>query len=206
MDTICAQSRIRNPAIVLTLTKESKVRVRWLPIWNKGVLELSRGALELLEPDELEAVVAHELGHLRQGFFWVLLLKAFSVLALFPNYYLTLCVNWAKREIEADKYALERTGNPQAFRQALIKISSAELWARPRTSSSKTMKKVVVWEWVKTLRDRWQELAAATRFFYGSGILGYTHPFLSERLTAASTFQEAQIAGESKREVPPKEK
>jgi hypothetical protein len=31
-------------------------------------------------------------------------------------------------------------------------------------------------------------MQAVGRFFFGDGILGYTHPFLSERLAAAGAF------------------
>lgn len=190
----CTRTGINRPIILLTNIKEIRIKVRWLAIVNKSVLELSQNAFEILDTEELKAAIAHELGHLKQGFFWVLVLKILSMLALFPNYYLTVCINWAGREMEADRFALKITRNAQALHRALIKISTAELWIRPGTEASKPTEKITAWKWVKPVREWAEDLVAAARFFFGDGILGYTHPFLSERLAAISAYEGMHMA------------
>lgn len=50
-----------------------------------------------------------------------------SAMAIFPNYYLTLCLNWSAAEMDADSVALALTGNPEPLQRALVKISTAQI-------------------------------------------------------------------------------
>ncbi|WP_143814652.1 M48 family metalloprotease [Magnetofaba australis] len=110
---------------------------------------VTAGLMELLEPDELEAVVAHELGHAAH---WDILLM--TVAQLFPIIFYAIfrlltggrqrdgrlamvgMGAWALyfvsqmmvlafsriREYHADRFAAETTGNPEALSRALVKI------------------------------------------------------------------------------------
>lgn len=191
---LCTEAGIRKPLILFRNGPEVRVQVSRLLLTSIGILEISKEALDLLEPDELKAVIAHELGHLRHGLLLVSLLKALSLIALFPNYYMTLCVNWAKREMEADKFALQHIDKPETLRDALIKISAAELWSMPRRAISKALGKIAARVGLSKVRERVSELILVGRFFFGDGILGYTHPLLSERLAAIAAFKE-ELAG-----------
>jgi Zn-dependent protease with chaperone function len=195
---LCTSSGIHKPILLLTNSPEVRVRVSQFPLIGIGLLELSKGAVNVLEPDELKAVIAHELGHLRHGLLLVSLLKVLSIIALFPNYYLTLCVNWAKREMEADKFALQHIDRPDTLRHALVKISAAELWNTSRTTVSKTSEKIARCVGLSNVPEPVSELIMVGRFFFGDGILGYTHPLLSERLAAITAFQEEHAEYEPK--------
>ena len=183
---ICLAYRLMRPHVVIAASRRVFVRLRGLPWIGRSVIEVSRGATELLDQRELVAVVAHELGHVRQGLWRVATLKLLSMLAMFPNYYLTLCVDWARREIEADRFALATTGDPKALRRALIKLSTAQVSAlnvsvdRHRSGIGRRLLRTAA----TAIRTKWLEMTSSVRFFFGDGLLGYVHPYLSERLTA----------------------
>ena len=94
-----------------------------MPLGGKSIIELSSGTIELLTQQELRAAIAHELGHIRQGLWKVSALKLLSSLAMFPNYYLTLCLDWAKKEMDADQFALKIIKDTEPLKQALIKMT-----------------------------------------------------------------------------------
>jgi Zn-dependent protease with chaperone function len=112
---------------------------------------ISRGLMEILAPEELEAVVAHELGHARN---WDMALMTVANLVPLLLYYIyeatrprennkngrgtavavgayvlyiisQYIVLWFSRtrEFHADRFAGEETGNPNALSRALIKIA-----------------------------------------------------------------------------------
>ena len=114
---------------------------------NNARVVISRGILELLEPSEVEAVVAHELGHARN---WDMALMTMANLVPLLLYFLyRFAINRRKvgwivgigayviyivseylvlwfsrtREYYADRFAGQVTGNPNALASALVKIA-----------------------------------------------------------------------------------
>lgn len=183
---VCPTKGIKTPEIILTANSGIIVRLHWLALSSQAVIEMSRGAIELLEWEELKSVIAHELGHIRQGLWKLWVLKTLSSLLLFPNHYLTVCVNWSKREIDADQFALSLTKDPLPLKHALIKISTAQISclkaapARRKATRSFRMLRI----FTGSIKDRWYKMLVSIRFFFGDGLLGYVHPRLSERLEA----------------------
>ena len=109
----------------------------------------------------------------------VSLLKLLSSLALFPNHYLTICLNWPAMEMKADRFSAAATGRPNALRRALVKISVAYA----TRAHAPGLAEGVAGRVRRWLRVRYLSI----RFFFGDGILGYVHPYLSERLDALGT-------------------
>lgn len=178
---ICRDHGIKVPVLLLTRRAGTGVRLLHVALMNTAIIEVSTDTLELLSSRELKAVVAHEVGHIRQGLWPISLLKALSCLALFPNFYLTLCLDWARREMDADRFAVAATGDVDALKRALVKASAAQLAyvARPRHCSRGS--------WARPIRilcSGWNSVMASLRFFFGDGILGYVHPYLPDRLEA----------------------
>jgi len=168
---ICKQYKIRKPAIHLTSKSQAVIRLKYLPLLAKPVIEISTGTLNLLEPNELNAVVAHEIGHIRQGLFKIELLKILSSLAMFPNYYLTLILDWPAKEIDADKFAIEATHNENAIKNALVKIFAAQISYTTASENNASQSK-----------SRWHSMLVSIQFYWGENLFGYSHPYLSERL------------------------
>jgi hypothetical protein len=190
----CSRLGIRCPLLRLATGSTAGVRTRWLPLSARTVIEIGRETAALLDSAEIKAAVAHELGHVKQGLASVAMLKVLSLLALFPNYYLTACLDWYARELDADRFALKLLGNPVALRAALIKVSMASMSEVKESGAVKLAKKVGSWPGGEDLVRSIEELVVAVRFFFGDAILGYSHPLLADRLAAVDAFEKARAS------------
>ena len=146
----------------------------------RPVIVINRRLFDILDTDELKAVVAHELGHIKTGLLKSQILKALSIILLFPNYFLSICLNWPKYEIESDKFALEQTGNPDALKRAIVKISVAQLDYAGKNKQRTIFDK---------LKYRSADTIRSMSFFFGDSLLGYTHPHQSNRLAAIDSYK-----------------
>lgn len=121
---------------------------------------VTTGLLETLTPEETDAVLAHELGHIKHRDFLVITAAAMAPMMMFQVYlwarrlkedhwgtWVAFATYWMSemivvtlsrsREYWADAFSAEATGNPSALSSALVKvaygISKAEregAWAR----------------------------------------------------------------------------
>jgi len=91
---------------------------------RKYSLAVSVGLLESLEPDEIEACIAHEIAHLKNRDFRVRALATLTKLALFarPPSYLIEPAIYRAREFLADETAAKMIGGPKALVSALAKL------------------------------------------------------------------------------------
>lgn len=183
----CKSQNMKTPAIRLVSGKSANICLYYAPFINRSIIEISKGTLDLLSPEELKAAVLHEIGHLKQGPWRVALLKMLSSLAFFPNYYLTLSINWAKKEMDADRFALKTANDAQSLKQALIKMSVVSTFY-----SAQTMKAGISHRWFgrffTAIRRRIRGIGISFDFFFGDGLFGYAHPYLSERLAVIDGY------------------
>jgi heat shock protein HtpX len=128
-------------------------------------LVLTGGLMEILDEDELEAVVAHEIGHIAHWDFIVMTLAALVPVALFWIYralggggerkrapvqvvvavylmyvvseYLILLLSRA-REHYADRFSGAATRRPNALASALVKIAYGLAAAKPEEAAAKS--------------------------------------------------------------------
>jgi len=185
---ICSKYDIAAPTIILVDSQNIIIRLRWISFVDKTIIELSSGTIELLTQQELKAAIAHELGHIRQGLWKVSVLKLLSSLAMFPNYYLTLCLDWAKKEMDADQFALKITKDAEPLKQALIKISTAQIpYSILATDNSLGFFNKSIKVCLKIFSKRLNSVIISVKFFFGDRLFGYVHPYLSERLEAIET-------------------
>ena len=197
IEVACLREHVRRPILRLTSCDDIVIRLRGMLLSKAAVLEISRGAVDLLDGAELQAVVAHEVGHLSQGIGRVGALKLLSSLALFPNHYLTLCLNWPASEIKADRFALAKTGNPEALQRAIVKISIAQLnYLRSnvsRRSADRAKMNGIKGGVLRRTRGALRIDYASIRFFFGDRLFGYAHPYVSERLEAIAVFHQENV-------------
>ncbi len=200
MDRVCSREHIRKPVLWLRSCDDVEIRLRGLLLSRAAVIEISRGAVELLDEAELQQVVAHELGHLSQGIRKIGILKFLSSIALFPNHYLTLCLNWPASEIKADNFAQVATGNPEALQRAIVKISTAQMnclqSSVSRRAKYKANKNGIEGGVLRRICEALRIEYASIRFFFGDRLLGYAHPYVSERLDAIN-LSHREAANES---------
>jgi heat shock protein HtpX len=88
---------------------------------------LSIGLLESLDDREIEACIAHEISHLKNGDFTVRLLATLAKVALFakPLSYLIEPAIYRAREFLADRTAAGLIGGPDALISALSKLKDS---------------------------------------------------------------------------------
>ena len=119
-------SRMTVPAARLRLSP-SKVPISFAVDANRPMVVMSESLVSLLRKDELEAVMAHELAHIKNA---DTSLKAFvtaykTALPHDPIIRLVEAAFHREREIVADETAAKATGKPLSLASALMKIYDA---------------------------------------------------------------------------------
>ncbi len=92
--------------------------------FRKPVIYLSRGLLEILDDQELQAVLAHEAAHIAGGDNALNLVWLFRELAFFsPFAHLAYAAFSQAREEAADALAASRTGLQDALASAIVRVT-----------------------------------------------------------------------------------
>ena len=102
-------------------------------VWanRKYSVALSVGLLESLDDKEVEACLAHEISHIKNGDFTVRFLATLAKIALFAkplSYFIEPAV-YRAREFLADKTAAQLIGGPDALISALSKLKGSDSFA-----------------------------------------------------------------------------
>jgi heat shock protein HtpX len=200
VERLCVVADLAKPTIVL----DSRAMPNsWIEGTRHGGfrLHLTQGLLDLLEPRELEAVIAHELAHVvnrdaavmtvvggpgeallsggvrvaSQGWFPVMIGGAIASAIGWVGTYGTRALS-RYREFAADEGAVALTGSPAALASALIKVSDG-LVAIPRKDLR-----------AAALHDAFHLLPAARENAYG---LPDTHPPLRARIERLERLERA---------------
>lgn len=118
---LCTQSGLEVPKIIVTEDSfaRSFTMGRRFP-----VIVLSEGVLNALDDEELETVLAHELGHIVRAdsvLNWVMVFLRDFMFFTPLSYWIFRDLS-TEKEQAADDFAVQLTGKPYAFAQALIKV------------------------------------------------------------------------------------
>lgn len=87
----------------------------------KPLILVPAGFFMMLSPEQAEAVLLHEIAHIKRNDYLFNLIQTFIALVLFYHpaaWFLSKCID-TERENACDDFALGHTGNPQAFARAL---------------------------------------------------------------------------------------
>ncbi len=121
MEKLCLKGGITKPAIIVTPDSFA----RSFTMGHKfPVIVISRGLLDTLDDEELETVVAHELGHIARADS----VTTWAMVFLRDLLFFTPVIFWVfkdyitEKEKAADDMVVRLTGRPMAFAQALIKV------------------------------------------------------------------------------------
>ncbi len=144
---------------------------------------VTSGLIDVLEPDELETVLAHEERHIKRGDatigFVVALLS--PLLLVGKNVFYSL-FDFREREFAADRYAVERT-DLETLERTLRKLRGHELQQR-MDSRANVLPSMVSIESTDRVENTFERLFG---YFYGSFALTDIHPDVQERI---NQFQE----------------
>ena len=141
---LCAERRIRVPRIGIIYSGTPNAFSFGHTPANARVV-ITKGLIDVLKSEELNAVLAHEIGHVEHWDFAVMAIAALAPLLLYQIYVFTrsgngrmvgytayLCYLVSRfivlllnrtREYMADHYAAEVTGEPGVLSSALVKIA-----------------------------------------------------------------------------------
>ncbi|HZW55220.1 MAG TPA: M48 family metalloprotease [Nitrososphaerales archaeon] len=91
---------------------------------GRKIVAVSREVVDLLDDQELESVLAHELGHIenRDSLFKTLATALKMAFFFDPIAHLLEAAIYREREFDADEYSARATRNPSSLASALIKI------------------------------------------------------------------------------------
>jgi heat shock protein HtpX len=212
VDRLCVLADLPRPEIVVEDEREPN---SWLVGLRRGRsrLHVTRGLLELLEPTELEAVVAHELAHLAHRDAAVMTAVGGPGAVLLGGgrrmhggwiwmsfgFWVAAGIGWLSRvgtqalsrhrELAADAGAASLTGHPAAFATALRKVAG-QLRVVPREDLR-----------VAAARDAFNLLPVEVPMDSRRGRLLGTHPPLEVRVARLErlehTLQRSRIADPS---------
>jgi beta-lactamase regulating signal transducer with metallopeptidase domain len=99
----------------------------------RSIIYLPASALTSLSPDQIDAVLAHELAHVRRAdYFWNLLQGAMETLFFFhPVVWWVGRIVREQRELCCDDIALQCSSTPISYAKALLVLAEGQ-YARPR--------------------------------------------------------------------------
>jgi len=176
---VSERSSLRKPIVQLDSHSQLPISIGGRLLTGVSCLTIVPRILSYLDDEELKSAVAHELGHLAQGLRRMEWLKLFSVITMFSNYYLTLCIDTLRHETNADKFAIKTGISPEVLERAIIKTCIFSLTAGNPVSRH-TQKES---ENIRKVTPRLGGIRMVYEFFFGEAILGYTSPVVSYRLS-----------------------
>lgn len=200
VDRLCVMADIPRPELVLSDQRQPNSWVMDLPR-RRARLYITQGLRDLLAPEELQAVIAHELAHIANRDAVVMSVVALPTIVL-QDLRGALAPAWIAgsllqtgvfalsryRELAADAGGAAMTGRPSALASALMTMS-ASLDGIPakdlRKAAAMNAFNVVA---VERKRRWWHELPLMER-------ITATHPPLQRRLDALHALERAQQLG-----------
>jgi Zn-dependent protease with chaperone function len=181
---ICHFAQVRPPLIVID--GEERLTATVLNVFPmRRALRISKGILQSLSVDELDAVLAHEIWHLRSHSLRFSLLDSLSKWTLFGKGFLALALDTSEMEHKADKFSVTYLGTKGIGRDALISalekilIINSLLKHLAPSSSLQAIAQAIS-------KNRPVDIRTAAALFYemyfGDIILSYVHPTIDERI------------------------
>jgi beta-lactamase regulating signal transducer with metallopeptidase domain len=128
---LCAELRVSRP---VTLLESAWVQVPTVAGWLRPAILLPASALSGLSVGQLEAILAHELGHIRRHDYLVNLLQAMLETVLFYHPAVWWISGWVReeRELCCDDLAVGVCGDPLGYAHALADLESLREEAAPQ--------------------------------------------------------------------------
>jgi Zn-dependent protease with chaperone function len=180
---VCVQYGITKPRIRRVGSETIHLSVKTRFFGRKPILLVSDGALSQLSVLELNAAVAHELAHIKQGMHKHMTLRILSSLGGFPPWFLLLLVDFRRLEEQADIFALRLGAEPQSLAHAIIKTSCFGNLVGDQTHSivrriANYLAELLPASFLQNLKS----VLILDRFLNSDDLVGYSHPLPRDRI------------------------
>lgn len=121
LEGLCKKEGIKMPEVVVTADRIGR---SFTMGYRSPVIVFSQGVLDELDRDEMETVLAHELGHIVRGDSLTTWITVFlrDLMFFSPIVYWVFRDMSCEKEMASDDFAVNLTQKPMAFAQALIKV------------------------------------------------------------------------------------
>lgn len=123
VQTMCRQYNVEAPPVKLLLSKQPKLFVEPGLFGRGRTLVISDSCSDVLEGEELNALILHEIQHLVNDVWRIETLNLLSLFFLNPVNYFFVLYDFPGSEISADKFAVSVLGDTKPLVSALVKLS-----------------------------------------------------------------------------------
>lgn len=173
-----ARLRLQAEPVQTFVVRQNTLNAYTFGITRPRVVVLYSGLLQVMDADELQFIIGHELGHVRLGHVWLNTLV--GGLAGMPQpigafFVITLAFRWWNRacEFSCDRAGMLACNNPQKAMSALAKLLAVQAGARTPGDIQRALVAA------EAESDDWVERA---------GQLFATHPIIVERIRALQRY------------------
>lgn len=178
---ICSMAGAGIPRVVLKNSSLAWSRVE-NSLFRGNVLVISNTLLKILDDQELDSILAHEVWHLKRHIFSYNLLSLLSEWTLFGRGFFAVALNTKQLEFEADDFALEWLETNGIDSKIFVKSLNKILIANSMSKYiSTTMDDTVVEDNNKEFSFG-EKIKLLYDFYLGDLVFSYVHPTMEERI------------------------
>lgn len=185
ISAICSFAGVNMPKIVMSSEDVIAANVKHIFLFGK-TLKITQKTLRELNKHELEALLAHEVFHLKKHSLTYSILNSLSEWTLFGSGFLTLVQNSKELEFEADRFSLAWLKEKGLGRDVLINLLDkvSFLYSVPGLAFSDSA--MSFGTSLRKTNTKTMDYLAVLRFidgmFFGDMVVSYVHPTASERI------------------------
>lgn len=191
VNLLCAKLHISSP---VRLLESAFVKAPMVIGHLKPVILMPAGLLTGLPAQQLEAVLLHELAHIRRYDYLVNLLQTICETVFFfnPGMLWVSALLRDEREHCCDDIALEQTGNKREFIQALISFKEHTMYAHHTAVAFPGKKNQLLHRVSRIVHNKNQSLATGEKVFCMAGFLLLSAVLVTAAVTQLRSNERAQ--------------
>lgn len=146
-----------------------------------GYILISQSFLKEFEMDELKGLLFHELYHLKEDNFYLLVARFLSKITLFGNGLLAAALDFPTRELKADQYASNQVGQSTLVR-TLRKVENKRRIASMEEVLRKNLGSLEFFSQFQFEKKELKGFRKIYRLLFTPYLPMYNHPTLQERI------------------------
>jgi len=187
---LISESRgMKMPKIVIINSPFVFSNIKWIMPF-RSILTITDKTAEFLNEQELEALLAHEIGHIKKHAHIYTFLNFFSEWTLFGKGFLTAVLDSRQTEYDADDFCLKWLNERGMSKKVLIDLLNKTLTINSVFKYVAQSSSLLAFNEAEISHDRAdyenpglkEKLKLLYEFYFGDLILSYVHPTIEERV------------------------